>query len=187
MHRYVSAFILLLAVNCMAQSSRKPLFPLPKSLNEIPASSSASPELRASIAAELSRNSCRTSGSEKYSAVELDLQHEGKASLVRVESECLCDASGNCPVFVVQKSKVVLRDADGFAYAQMPDPKGGNTPDLLIASHTSANVTSLQRYRWKGGKYKLQDCEAAVRKDDAKSKWNPEELDTTTCDAIALK
>jgi hypothetical protein len=58
---------------------------------------------------------------------------------------------------------------------------------LLIASHTSANVTSLQRYRWKGGKFKLQDCEAAVRKDHAKAAWNPEELEITTCDAIALK
>ena len=179
--------MLLLALNAVAQSSRKPLFPLPKSLNEIPASSVASTELRAVIAPEFANNSCKTSGSEKYSAVEIDLQHEGKASLVRVESDCLCGASGNCPMFVVQKSKVVLRDADGFAFAQMPDPKGGSTPDLLIASHTSANVTSLQRYRWKGGKYKLQDCEAAVRKDDAKSKWNPEELDVATCDAIALK
>jgi hypothetical protein len=80
-----------------------------------------------------------------------------------------------------------LSDGQGFAYAVSPNPKGG-TADLLIASHTSANVTSLQRYQWKGSRFKLRDCQAAVRKDDAKSTtWNPEELDTTSCDAIALK
>jgi hypothetical protein len=180
--------LFLLTTSCLAQTNRKPLFALPKALTEVPAASSVTPELRAALATELAARSCKLNGSEKYGLAEIDLQHEGKATLVRVEDDCLCGASGNCPIFVLQKSKLLLRDGEGFAFAQIPDAKGGSTPDLLLASHTSANVTSLQRFRWRGGKFKLQDCEAAVRKDDAKdTKWNTEELDITSCDAIAVK
>jgi hypothetical protein len=179
--------VLMLSSMCIAQTSRKPFFPLPKSLSEFQAASSLAPEVRAAIAPALAAASCKPDGSEKYASAQADLQNEGPITLIRVDDTCLCGPSGNCPIFVVQKNKLVLSDGQGFAYAVSANPKGG-TSDLLIASHTSANVTSLQRYRWKGSRFKLQDCQAAVRKDDAKSAaWNPEELDTTSCDAIALK
>ena len=179
--------LLLLSSTCMAQTSRKPFFPLPKSLSDFQSASSLAPELRAVIAPAIAISSCKLDGSEKYATAQADLQHEGAITLIRIDDPCLCGPSGNCPIFSVQKSKLVLADGQGFAFAMSANPKGG-APDLLIASHTSANVTSLQRYQWKGSRFKLHDCEAAVRKDDARSAtWNPEELDTTSCDAIALK
>jgi hypothetical protein len=178
--------VLVLSSICIAQTSRKPFFPVPKSLSEFQAASSLAPELRAAISPALAASSCKPDGSEKYAIAQVDLQG-AQITVVRVDEPCLCGPSGNCPIFAVQKNKLVMSDGQGFAYAVSASPKGG-TPDLLIASHTSANVTSLQRYRWKGSRFKLQDCQAAVRKDDAKSSgWNPEELDTTSCDAIALK
>jgi hypothetical protein len=179
--------LLLLSSLCVAQTARKPFFPMPKSLSDFQTASSLAPEFRTAIAPALAAASCKLDGSEKYASAQADLQHEGAITLIRIDAPCLCGPSGNCPIFAVQKSKLVLSDGQGFAFAVSANPKGG-TPDLLIASHTSANVTSLQRYQWKGSRFKLHDCQAAVRKDDAKSAtWNPEELDTTSCDAIALK
>ena len=178
--------VLLLSSMCLAQTSRKPLFPMPVTLGDFQAASALAPELRAAIAPAIAASSCKPNGSEKYGVAQVDL-HGAQVSLVRIDEPCLCGLSGNCPIFAIQKTKLVLPDGQGFAYAVSPNPKGG-TADLLIASHTSANVTSLQRYQWKGSRFKLHDCQAAVRKDDAKSAaWNAEELDTTSCDAIALK
>jgi len=179
-------FVLLLSTVCLAQSDRKKFFPLPAALAELPEASLA-PELRAAIAPSIAASSCKPNGSEKYGIAQVDLQNGTRVTLVRIDEPCLCGPSGNCPIYAVEGNRLALLDANGFAYAVSPNPKGG-TQDLLIASHTSANVTSLQRFRWKGSRFKLQDCEAAVRKDLATgTKWDPEELDTTTCDAIALK
>jgi hypothetical protein len=179
--------LLLLSSICIAQTSRKPFFPMPASLEEFKATSSLAPELRATIASSTPASSCKPDGSEKYAVAQVDLQHGTQVTLVRIEQSCLCPPGGNCPIFAIQNGKVVLSDVQGFGYAISPNPKGGPS-DLLIAFHTSANVTSLQRFRWKGSRFKLQDCQAAVRKDDARSAaWNPEELDTTSCDSIALK
>src|SRR5512140_2125916 len=168
-------FLFLLSSLCLAQSNRKQLFPLPTSLNELPTVATLSPELRTAIAPMIAASSCKPNGSEKYGVAEVDLQHE-KITLVRIDEPCLCGPSGNCPIYAIQNGKVVLRDAEGFAYALSTNPKGGSL-DLIIASHTSANVTSLQRYRWKGSRFKLEDCEAAVRKDLARdTRWNPEDL-----------
>ena len=179
--------VLVLSSVCFAQSNRKKLFPLPSSLSELPAVATLAPELRAAIAPAIAASSCKLNGSEKYGVAEVDLQHGTRVTLVRVDETCFCGPSGNCPILAVEGNKLVLADSNGFAYAISSNPKGG-TADLLIASHTSANVTSLQRFRWKGSHFKLQDCEAAVRKDLAMgTKWDPEELDISTCDAIALK
>jgi hypothetical protein len=176
----------LLSRCCFAQSSRKPLFPLPTSLAEFTITKALSPELRAAIAPAIANSACKPNGSETYGTATVDL-HETRVTLVRVDEPCLCGPSANCPIYAVEKNKLVLPDGEGFAYAISTNPKS-STPDLLIASHLSSKVTSLQRYRWKGSRFKLQDCEAAVPKDDAKSKtWSPEELEITTCDAIALK
>jgi hypothetical protein len=179
--------LLLFSSISVAQTTRKPFFPLPKSLDEFQAASSLAPELRAAIAPALASSSCKLDGSEKYATAQADLQRDTKITLVRIDQPCLCGPSGNCPIIAVQNAKLVLPDGEGFAFALSANPKGGAS-DLLIASHTSAKVTSLQRYRWKGSRFKLQDCQATVPKDDARSpSWNPEELDTTSCDAIALK
>jgi hypothetical protein len=181
------AAVLLFSSLCTAQTSRKPFFPLPARLGDFQSIATLAPELRAAITPALATAPCKLDGSEKYSTAQADLQHEGVVTLIRIDESCLCGPSGNCPIFVIQKNKLVLPDGQGFAFAVSANPKGG-TPDLLIASHTSANVTSLQRYQWKGSRFKLHDCQAAIRKDDAKSStWNPEELDINSCDAIALK
>ena len=184
--------VILISVTLTAQTTRKPFFPVPPKLETLSTTASLDPSMKAAIAEQLQTGSCKLRGAEKYSAAEVDLKHEGPAIVVRVQDACLCDAGGNCPMYVFRQehkgeSKLVLHDAQGFAFALIPNPKGGDTPELLIASHTSANVTSLQRYRWKGGRFKLQDCEAAVRKEDAQSSWNPEELEVAGCDAIALR
>lgn len=177
---------LLLTSVCFAQSTRKPLFPLPTSLTEFTTSKAISTELRTAIAPAIARSACKPNGNESYGAATVDL-HETGVTLIRVDEPCLCGPSANCPIYAVEKGKLVLPDGEGFAYALSQNPKS-STPDLLIASHLSSKVTSLQRYRWKGSHFKLQDCESAVPKDDAKSKsWNPEELEITSCDSIALK
>ena len=178
--------VLVIATTASAQTTHKPLFPLPTAIEELKASSAVAADVRSAIEAELAKSSCKPSGAEKYEVAEIDLRHEGQATVVRVEEPCLCGASDNCPIFVVERSKVVLPDGSGFGFA-MNLPAKGDSAELVIASHTSPNVTALQRYRWKGGRFKLRDCEAAVRKDDAKAKWNPEEMEIAGCDAIALK
>ena len=177
---------ILISGFCFAQSSRKPLFPLPTSLSEFTKSKTISPELRSAIAPAIARSACKPNGDESYGTASVDL-HEAHVTLVRVVEPCLCGPSANCPVYAVEKGKLVLPDGEGFAYAVSQNPKS-STPDLLIASHLSSKVTSLQRYRWKGGRLKLQDCESAVPKDGANGdRWDPEQLETTTCDAIAIK
>ena len=180
------AFILLLTSTCFAQTSRKPLFPLPTTLSEFTESKTIAPELRPVIAPAIARTSCKPNGNESYGTAMVDL-HETRVTLIRVDEPCLCGPSANCPIYAVENGKLVLPDGEGFAYALSPNPKS-STPDLLIASHLSSKVTSLQRYRWKGSHFKLQDCQSAVPKDDAKSeRWDPEQLDITSCDAIAIK
>lgn len=193
--RKLLAFALLTGA-LLAQTGRKPFFPVPKDIHDLSAATgrvTLPAEAQSALAAEFpalqKASSCSAPPTQQEAAaLPVDLKsHPG--FVVRIDDRCICGDSGNCPILVLLKDgnnyKVVLADGSGWGFAL--EEHGADMPSLIIASHASPKVSDLQRYLWKGGRYKLKDCQAWTPRKKDPSVWSEDIEDIAPCDQIPAR
>ena len=93
-----------------------------------------------------------------------DLNADGTPEILAQASDHFnCGATGNCPFWVFQKSRggyTVLLKTEAQTFTIQPDRTNGYR-DLVFGYHDSALRTTLEHYKFRGGKYEYVACHVA--------------------------
>jgi hypothetical protein len=115
----------------------------------------------------------------------------GNGVLVATNSRCSCGGTGNCPIYLYVREKSRYREVLGngrwapysWAFAVVNSKTG--TPDIVLATHSSARQVSLTKYRYVGDRFVPQACETLTAKNaesGPKSWWDPNEVLVQPCE-----